>query len=133
MSISINRWIERLVRDGSLSAFIDDMQTYYRLSSPLEFIISKEIVAILSQEYDPGNEKGGLILAAIKKINGKIILEARKLQFLGNRSNTRAISYQPDETEFRASVEAAFSKKLIPLIFHTHPTQSNNVVNFDKE
>jgi len=122
-------WLEELADKSFIEPFETDTQTYYRLSTPFQFVLSGEKARELIREYDAGYEKGGLLLSSIKRIGNKTFLTIEKVVIVPNISEFPSDSYCPEENLMEQVVDQAFKQRLLPLIFHTHPTKSFNILD----
>jgi hypothetical protein len=106
-------------------------QEYARLDTNAVFDYPAEIVRQLKQEYDPKQEKGGLINFKPYLQEGIRRYVAVEVIFINNVSESKRISYQSDSKELNDAYKNALGQKLLPLAFHTHPTvhsEENTIV-----
>ncbi|MFT3932802.1 MAG: hypothetical protein QM726_04225 [Chitinophagaceae bacterium] len=123
-----NKWFDEILKKGWLSKVEGSSNNEVRLASPIQFIVPETIIQQLSEEYDPAFEKGGVMMAAFETVKGQRSLTVKHFVFLKNCSPNPADSYQPAKNELREKLDASFFFHLIPLIFHTHPTKSYNII-----
>jgi len=109
--------------DNILSKVTIEGSEYYRLNAPNDFSFSTDIIKTLKQNYDPQKEHGGLICFSYGDLNGILRFEAKYIIYVSNRSQTPNFEYSPDQEELSAGYKKAYSEKLLPIAFHTHPTK----------
>lgn len=112
--------------------FITDENTFFQIDMPGDFEFSSEIIEQIKSEYDPDEEKGGLIsFEIIKGTETKFI--AKEIVFVANVfDGDKRGTYRPDNEQLKEAYKNALSKEFLPLFFHTHPTKDNvdtNIVN----
>ena len=126
---SYNRWFEKLITKGWVSPVETSSTNCFRLATPIQFIVRDELVTDVLNQYDPVCEKGGVMLTAFRNIDGKLLLTVKSIVFITNCAAKPTENYQPNEEELRNTITTGFSAQLIPLIFHTHPTKSDNLLD----
>lgn len=94
----------------------------FRLNTPSDYYFPDFIIKTLKNNFDPKLEKGGLIRFEYHLSNNNLIFSAKEVVFITNISKTPNHQYDPDKKELKMAYGDAFSKKLLPLAFHTHPT-----------
>jgi hypothetical protein len=110
---------------------IDDRESF-RLNCPNNIYFPDFIIKALKEKFDHRIEKGGLILFNYSLLNNTITFSAKNVVFIKNISKTPNHQYAPDKKELKTAYDDAFSKNLLPLAFHTHPTvykDSDNIIN----
>lgn len=103
---------------------------YARLNAPGAFSYQATVLTKLRNEYDPEQEKGGLVYFKHLETNGRISYEAVDVAFVTNVADDKRHSYRADEKELEQAYKFALDNKYLPFFFHTHPTvyEGNNIV-----
>ncbi|MFH0931732.1 MAG: hypothetical protein V1890_07325 [Candidatus Zixiibacteriota bacterium] len=130
-------WILDLYEKGILTKSSFDDKVYYHLKAPCKICLNENVTKRLIDEYVPGAEKGGILLAYPIKINEENILKVKDVIFIKNIAKNRSNGYLPDSNELDKITDKTLhseNKKFLPLRFHTHPTTGENeffeVVNY---
>ena len=121
-------WLEKLAIRKLIQPFNTGIDIFYRLSGSIQVVIPGEKSRELTRAYDPMFEKGGLLLASIHKKGDLVILLLEDIVFIPNISKNPHNSYMTDMGQFMKAIDAAFAQRRLPIIFHTHPTKSTNII-----
>lgn len=128
MKPNVQNWLQQLKKSGIIESFSTHSKQFHRLTSPSEFHLSETVVSQLKAEYEPGLEKGGLLLLQPKRLKNKLRLTVVDVQFIPNISRIPWHEYIPSSTLMDAACMAAIDNQLLPCIFHSHPTKSEQVL-----
>lgn len=128
MPKSKNTWLEELVSKKVIETFNTIDQAFYRIAGDFTFCIPQKAAKDIAKAYDPSFEKGGILLTSIKRLKGKIVLTLEKVDFIQNIAPEPSISYEFDPFVFKQHVHNAFANNRLPIIFHTHPMKSKNII-----
>jgi hypothetical protein len=127
MKSLMEKWFENLLQQNIIESFNTPVGEYYRLK-PCDFYIPDTIVQILKKEYHPGLEKGGYFLALPEKKNNSVLFVIKEIRFVKNIASLPSEQYKKDVTESEAAITYALNNDLVPFFFHSHPTQSPNIL-----
>lgn len=122
-----SKWLEELVKTDFIDRFNTPCGNYYRLAC-CSFYFSDFIIQALKKEYSPDVEIGGFFLASPEKEDNSIIWIIKEIRFVKNISPTPHQTYIRDPDETNEVISYSLNKKLLPLVFHSHPTTSINLI-----
>lgn len=125
----IDRWLNELIKTGSVAPIFTPFGKYHRLSSPCQFQIPADKIADLTKHYDPGIEKGGLFLFRIEKKDFSICMVLDEIIYLTNTSKKTNKQFDYDPAEFNCQMDKALLNRKIPCFFHSHPTKALDIIN----
>lgn len=119
-------WLNSLRKDAIITAIQVNNKEFHRINTEAKFVVPDNLLTTLKREYDPAQEKGGMILFKPSKEFGIPVFTASEIIFIENKSEEPWRSYRIDHQENKKFTLTAFQQGLIPFRFHTHPTKSNN-------
>lgn len=105
-----------------------DGNVYHHLQTPVQFLFSKNIIDTLKTEYDAKFEKGGFFLGKPQKTENGVIILIDQVEFIQNAHSEPESKYRYESESFSQKIKLAFENGVFPLMFHTHPTASENIV-----
>lgn len=118
--------------DGVLIEGTKNGKQYVHLQTPCKVHLTDNATNQLHDGYRADQEKGGILVAIPKRINGITHLTIDSVIFLTNDADTPQKSYRPDDKELNQAMKDTFSgqtENSLPIHFHTHPTHSDNPMN----
>ncbi len=121
--------IRKLLSRSLIEPYIHPNGNFFRLSCPARFTFPREISRLLTREYLPEFEKGGLLIAECKKTVNRSDFKIKDVVFVRNISDSPCDIYEPNPREMKRVIDHAFENGLLPLIFHTHPTKSLEILD----
>ena len=92
-------WILKLKVDGVLIEGTKNGRQYLHLQTPCKVHLTDNATNQLLNSYQEDQEKGGILIAIPKRINGVTHLTIDKAIFLTNVAETTKKSYRPDSKE----------------------------------
>lgn len=125
-------WILKLKVDGVLIEGTKNGNNYLHLQTPCKVHLTDNATKQLQDSYQTEKEKGGVLVAIPKRINGITHLTIDRAIFLTNVSDTPQNSYRPDSNELSQALKDTYSgqtENSLPIRFHTHPAHSDNPMN----
>ena len=130
--MTATEWILKLKADGVLIEGTKNEKQYLHLQTPCKVHLTDNATNQLRDSYQADQEKGGVLVAIPKRINGVTHLTIDRAIFLTNVSDAPQNSYLPDSKELNQALKDTYSgqtENSLPIRFHTHPTHSDNPIN----
>jgi len=121
-------FLQHLIERKLVEKINIDNEEYYRIAGTIEFIIPAEKLSILKLLYEKHVEKGGILYSSIQKAGKKTVFRVEEIVLVPNVSCTPDCCYEYDRQLFFDAIVKAFARNLLPLVFHTHPTQAPDVI-----
>jgi hypothetical protein len=115
-------WIKDLVKKDFIVE--NKYNNSFRLKLPLVFSVSKWYIEEIERNYISDQEIGGSFICEASANNKR--LEVKGLIFVANGSQQKFKEYLPNEEEKSRAIYYACEKHLIPIMFHTHCSYSND-------
>lgn len=125
-------WILKLKEEGVLIEGKKNGTQYLHLQTPCKVHLTDNATNQLRDSYQADQEKGGVLVAIPKRMNGVTHLTIDRAIFLTNASAAPQNSYRPDSKELSQALKDTYSgqtENSLPIRFHTHPTHSDNPMN----
>jgi hypothetical protein len=132
MTMTAKEWISKLKVDGVLIEGTKNGRQYLHLQTPCKVHLTNSANNQLRDNYTADQEKGGILVAIPKRINGVTHLTIDRVIFLTNVADTPQKSYQPDNKDLNQALKDTYAgqtENSLPIHFHTHPTHSDNPMN----
>ncbi|MBN4049745.1 hypothetical protein JYT36_00795 [Bacteroidales bacterium AH-315-N07] len=123
-----SQWIDQLYDDEILTNGELDRKEVFHLKTPCEIDLTEDASNKLRDNYEPGLEKGGVLVAYPQKKGNKTIFKINEIIYLKNDSNNPKHSYIPNSIELSNALKRAFKQHFLPIRFHTHPTEAENPI-----
>lgn len=128
MNSPVFKWLCQLEQEGIIKELDLGAYSHHRLCTPVKIHIAEDFVKRLRTDYTPRTEKGGVLLFEITKHGNEVFLILKDIRFLVNISEYPEYSYLPNRIELLQVCEYALNNKLLPCIFHSHPTEDSNYI-----
>jgi hypothetical protein len=125
-------WIIKLKVEEVLIEGTKNGNQYLHLQTPCKVHLTENATKQLRNSYQADQEKGGVLVAIPKRINGVTHLTIDRAIFLTNVSDTPKNRYRPDSKELKQALKDTYSgltENSLSIRFHTHPTHSENAMN----
>lgn len=110
------KFIDTLLQRGYLE---DNPKKGILLGRPAKIRMTKLAIDTIKATYRPNYEQGGLLLMQPSDKPGFWLID--QVLIVPNRA-TVSTAYTPDPAVFNAAINSALNSGLLPLTFHTHPT-----------
>lgn len=124
-------WQTRLIKEDFLRTHSTSVtEDTYSLKTPLQFLITSQVVERIKRRYKPDREIGGILLAEPVKIDGSKTLIIDHVRFFRNVSDDPR-KYQARGNQLQAMNRCLMGTKsnvrYFPIWFHSHPRKSKNL------
>lgn len=102
--MTATEWILKLKADGVLIEGTKNEIQYLHLQTPCKVHLTDNATNQLRDSYQADQEKGGVLVAIPKRINGVTHLAIDRANFLTNVSDAPQKSYLPDSKELNQAL-----------------------------